>query len=213
MDANLQKTMMQKINRTIDQLKRNQMNGYYVNTIADLKTQVTSLLEEGCSVSVGGSMSLFESGIIDLLRSGHYNYLDRHAEGLTPEDKHAIYRQVFSSDVYISSTNALTENGELYNVDGTGNRVAAITYGPKKVIIIVGINKLVRSIDEAIKRNRQIAAPANAVRLSKQTPCTISGECKDCKSPDRICNNYVTTAFQNDKNRIHVIIVGEALGY
>jgi len=158
-------------------------------------------------------MTLFETGIIDLLKSGKYNYLDRNAEGLTPEDRHAIFRQVFSSDVYISSTNALTENGELYNVDGTGNRVAAITYGPNKVIIIAGINKLVRDTDEAIKRNRQISAPANAVRLSKQTPCTIAGECKNCKSPDRICNSYVITGFQGDKNRMHVIIVGEALGY
>ena len=205
--------MMQKVDRTIEQLKRNQINGYYVNTIADLQTLVASLLSDGCSVSVGGSMSLFESGIIDLLKSGKYNYLDRNAEGLTPEGRHAIFRQVFSSDVYISSTNALTENGELYNVDGTGNRVAAIAYGPSKVIIVAGINKLVRDTDEAIKRNRQIAGPANAVRLSKQTPCTIAGECKDCKSPDRICNSHVITSFQADKNRLHVIIVGEALGY
>lgn len=213
MDSNLQKTLSQKISRTLDNLKKNQMNGYYVEDVDALKSLVTSLIPDGSSVSVGGSQSLFEAGILDVLKAGSYNYIDRYAEGLKPEDMPVIFKSVFTSDVYVSSTNALTENGELYNVDGNGNRVAAITYGPDKVIIIAGINKLVRDLDAAYLRNRQIAAPANCVRLSRNTPCTIKGECADCKSPERICNSFVVTGFQGNKDRIHVIIVGESLGY
>lgn len=213
MDAHLNKTVAQKVARTIENLKRNQMNGYYVEDAEALKSLVKDMLKAGETVSVGGSQTLFETGLFDLLKSGDYNYLDRYAEGITPEETQTLFRNVFFADTYISSTNALTETGELYNVDGSGNRVAAITFGPKRVIIIAGINKIVKDVDAAYQRNRQYAAPANCNRLSLKTPCTIVGECSDCKSPDRICNAFVRTGYQRDQNRIHVIIVGQNLGY
>ncbi|MDN5297982.1 MAG: hypothetical protein PWP51_535 [Clostridiales bacterium] len=213
MDANLQKTMSQKIERTLENLKKNQMNGYYVENISDLKALVKSMLKENDIVSVGGSRTLFEAGIIDILKSGSYQYLDRYQEGLSAAELQKLFRAVFFADVYVTSSNAVTEEGELYNVDGTGNRVAAMSFGPNKVIVIAGINKLVRDMDAAYQRNRQISAPANNNRLNKNTPCTIAGECKDCKSPGRICNMFVRTGFQSNKDRMHVIIVGESLGY
>jgi L-lactate utilization protein LutB len=189
------------------------MNGYYVENISDLKALVKSMLKENDIVSVGGSRTLFEAGIIDILKSGSYQYLDRYQEGLSAAELQKLFRAVFFADVYVTSSNAVTEEGELYNVDGTGNRVAAMSFGPNKVIVIAGINKLVRDMDAAYQRNRQISAPANNNRLNKNTPCTIAGECKDCKSPGRICNMFVRTGFQSNKDRMHVIIVGESLGY
>lgn len=213
MDKNTQKITSLKIKRTLENLEKNQMKGHYIESASELETLVKSLLSPGDVVSVGGSMTLFETNMIELLRSGEYEFLDRYAEGMTPEKLRSLYRQSFSANTYLMSTNALTENGELYNVDGSGNRVASLIYGPDRVIVIAGINKLVRNLDEAIVRNRQLSAPSNCARLDTKTPCTITGECMDCHSPDRICCNYVTTSYQRIKDRIHVIIVGEPLGY
>ena len=158
-------------------------------------------------------MSLAEMGVMDHLRSGRYDFLDREKKGLSAEDIDRLYRESFFTDAYFSSSNAITEEGELYNVDGNGNRVAALLFGPKKVIIVAGVNKIVRDIDEAIKRNREIAAPANAKRLNKNTPCTKIGYCMDCKSPEKICREYTLIKSQRDKNRIHVIFINENIGY
>lgn len=158
-------------------------------------------------------MTLFETGVIDLLRSEKYNFSDRYAQGLSKDDIKDIYRKSFSADAYFTSSNAITENGELYNVDGTGNRVAAMIYGPDKVIVVVGINKIVKDVDEAIERNKRMAAPANATRLNRKTPCANLGYCTDCNSPDRICNDYVLIRRQGIKGRINVIIVNKEFGY
>ena len=147
------------------------------------------------------------------LRSGRYDFLDRAKEGLSSEDIDKIYRESFFADAYFSSSNAITEDGELYNVDGNGNRVAALLFGPKKVIIVAGVNKIVKNIDEAIKRNREVAAPANAKRLNKKTPCTKVGFCMDCKSPEKICREYTIIRSQKDNDRIHVIFINENIGY
>ena len=213
MSENLKKVQDLKIERTIKALKENGINGYKVKNKEELRKLIESLIEKKSTVTVGGSMTLFESGIIDLLRNGEYNFLDRYKEGLTREDIEKIYREAFYADYYLTSTNALTEKGELYNVDGNGNRVAAMIFGPKKVIVVAGVNKLVKNLDEAILRMREISAPANAIRLNRKTPCAKVGYCCDCKSPEKVCREYTVIKSQGNKERFHVIIVEENLGY
>lgn len=199
--------------RTIENLKKNNMEGYFVQNTEELKQLLDSLMEEKSIVGVGDSMTLFSEGIIDYLRSGKYTFLDKYEEGITSEEKKQIYIQNFSADTFLSSTNALTENGELYNIDGNGSRVAPMLYGPKQVIIVAGINKLVKDLKEAEIRVRNYAAPIDAKRLGKDTPCTTLGYCVDCKSVNRICNDFVIIRRQYIKDRIKVIIVDKELGY
>jgi len=213
MDNNIKWVQEQRIKRTMENLEKNNIEAYFVEDNNALIDKISELVKEGDTVSVGGSMTLFETGVIEFLRNGKFNFLDRYAEGLNGNDIKDIYRKTFSADAYFVSSNAITEEGELYNVDGNGNRVAAMIYGPDKVIVIVGVNKIVRDVQEAIERNRQYAAPANAKRLSKSTPCTKVGYCMDCSSNERICNDYVLIRRQGQKGRIKVIIVEKELGY
>ena len=213
MDKNVMWLRECRINKVIKALEENNMNGYLVNSKEELISKIEELTNSGDIVACGGSMSLFEAGVIDHLRSGRYEFLDRHKEGLKPEDIKKIYRDAFSSDVYFTSTNAITEEGEIYNVDGNGNRVAAMLYGPDKVIIVAGYNKIVENLSEAIQRNRRIAAPANAKRLNKKTPCAKVGNFMDCKSSEKICREYTLIRSQSNSNRIHVIFLNEELGY
>ena len=213
MDNNLKAIYMCKVKRTLANLEKNNISGYYVEDEKELLSKLGEILQEGWTVAFGGSMTLFETGVVDYVREGKYNLLDRYANGLKSEDIKEIYRKSFYADAYITSTNALLEDGQLYNVDGTGNRVAAMLYGPDNVIVIAGINKLVGNLEEAIERNKNIAAPANCVRLNRRTPCTKVGQCMDCNSEDRICNDYVLIKRQNISGRIKVIIVGKTLGY
>lgn len=224
MDNNLKTIIEKRISKTIRNLEKNNMMACYVESKADVIGKVAELMKDGETVSIGGSMTLFECGVIDHLRSGRYDFHDRYKEGLTRAETEEIFRKAFFADTYISSTNAVTENGELYNVDGNSNRVAAICYGPKSVIIIVGYNKIVDDIDAAVSRVKRTAAPANCVRLSCNTYCSEKGECMSlqsgdsgmasgCGSPSRICCSYVVSGYQRVKNRIKVIIVGEELGY
>ena len=213
MDNSIKWVKEQKIERTIKALNDNNMNGYLVDTKEELIDKIKEIVEENAVVSCGGSMSLFETGVIGHLRSGRYKFLDRYKEGLTSEEINKIFRDSFSADAYFSSSNAVTEDGNLYNVDGNGNRVAAMLFGPSKVILVVGENKIVKNIDEAIKRNREISAPANAKRLNKSTPCTKVGYCMDCKNKDKICREYTVVTSQGNKDRIHVIFLREEIGY
>ncbi len=213
MDKNTEWLVDQKVKRTMEALEKNNMEAYFVKNQEALMSKISEFVKEGNTVSVGGSMTLFETKIIDFLRCGKFNFLDRYEENLKPEDIKDIFRKTFMADIYFTSSNAITEQGELYNVDGNGNRVAAMLYGPDKVIVIVGINKIVSSLDEAIERNRNCSAPANAKRLNRNTPCTKVGYCMDCSSNERICNDYVLIRRQGQKGRIKVIIVGENLGY
>lgn len=213
MDNNLKWVNECRINRTIEALKKNNMNGYLAKDKEEIITIIESIISKGDVVSCGGSMSLFETAVIEYLRNGKYEFLDRYKEGLSGEDIGKIYRDSFFADAYFTSSNAITEEGELYNVDGNGNRVAAMLFGPKKVIVVVGVNKIVKDIDEAIKRNREIAAPANAKRLNRATPCAKVGYCMDCNSNERICNEYTIIKRQGNKERIHVIFLNEKLGY
>ncbi|URZ16447.1 lactate utilization protein [Clostridium felsineum] len=213
MDSNVSWMIKEKIKRTMDNLEKNNMEAYLAKSTKDIIDIIDNIVLEGETVAVGGSMTLFETGVIEHIRNRNYNFLDRYKEGLNRKEIKDIFRKSFFADSYIVSTNALTENGELYNVDGNGNRVAAMLFGPDKVIVIAGINKIVKDVDEAIKRNRGISAPTNAKRLNKNTPCTKVGYCMDCKSSDRICNEYTLIKRQGERGRIKVIIVEEELGY
>ena len=209
-----------KIKQTMDALEKNNISTFYVESKSEVVKVVESLLKEGDTVAVGGSMSLFETGVIDYLRCGKYTFLDRYAEGLGPNEIEEIYRKSYYADCYLCSTNAVTVGGELYNVDGNANRVSAISYGPKSVIMVVGKNKIVENIEEAVVRVKTIAAPLNAKRLSCDTYCAINGHCvkndstyEGCNSPGRICRTRLICDEQRVKGRIKIIFVGESLGY
>lgn len=213
MDNNIIWYLEKQVERTIINLKKRNMAGFFVNDEPELKKALKELINENSVVGVGDSVTLLETGIIDFLRNGNYDFLDKYREGITGEEKRHLYIRNFSADTFMCSTNALTEDGELYNIDGNGSRVAPIIYGPKQVIIVTGINKIVRNIEEAEKRVRNYSAPLDAKRLGKNTPCTTLGYCADCRSPDRICNDFTIIRGQFVKDRIKVIIVGKNLGY
>lgn len=213
MDNNTLWYMEKRIDRTIKNLNRRNMGGFFVKDKNELIMLLKKLIDDNSTVGVGDSMTLFETGVIDFLRKGDYVFLDKYRDGITSEEKKEIYLKNFSANTFMCSTNALTEDGELYNIDGNGSRVAPILYGPKQVILVAGINKIVKDIEEAEKRVRNYAAPIDAKRLNKDTPCTTLGYCVDCKSPNRICNDFTIIRGQFIKNRIKVIIVGEQLGY
>lgn len=213
-----------RIEKTIKNLKANKMDAYYCKNKTDACNLVKTLIKKGDIISSGGSVTLKQTGVYDIITSSDYNYLDRTAEGLTPEQVEEVYRKTFSADAYFASSNAITENGELYNVDGNSNRVAAILYGPASVILVCGYNKIVKNIDEAIDRVKRVAAPCNTIRLNIDAPCSKLGKCisadkedaelcSGCKSDRRICCNYVVCAQQRHKDRIKVIIIGEEYGY
>lgn len=212
MDNNIKWVNEVKINRTIEALRKNNMESFFINTQDELINKIKELVKENSKVTVGGSMSLFETKIINHLRSGRYEFLDRYKEGLKPEEIKQIYREAFFCDAYFTSTNAITEDGELYNIDGNGNRVAAMLYGPDKVIVIAGVNKIVKNINEAISRVENLAAPANAKRLNRKTPCVITGKCMNCNSPERICREY-TVIRKPAPNRIFILLLNENYGY
>lgn len=213
MDKNLKWVNEEKIIRTIKALEENNISGYFVKDEEELIDKIKEIVKEGATVACGGSMSLFETGVIDHLRSDRYNFLDRYKDGLTKEEITKIYKEAFFADAYFSSSNAITEDGQLYNVDGNGNRVAALLYGPEKVIIVCGVNKIVPTLEDAIKRNERISAPTNAKRLNKNTPCTKVGYCMNCKSNERICSEYTVIKRQSKIGRIHVIFLNKDIGY
>ena len=213
MDENVKKVYDIKLEKAQDALINNNMDARLVNSIQEVRDQIKDIIFEGATVSVGGSQTLFECDIISMLKKMNIQYDDRYAEGLTREQMHEIYHRAFQCDFYLSSSNAVTMDGELYNVDGTANRVAAITYGPKNVILVVGRNKIVRDLKEAKQRVKCVAAPANCIRLSKDNACTYTGECMDCSSTTRICSTTVIHSYQAQKNRIIVFLVNQDLGY
>ncbi len=202
-----------QVEKTINSLAKNNILGFYVKNEHELLEKVKEFIKEDSVVAVGDSITLFETGVIDLLRKGKYQFLDKYREGISRKEKDQIYRDSFSADTFLSSTNAITEEGELYNIDGNGSRVAPMIYGPSQVIIVAGINKIVKNIEEATRRVRHYAAPLDAKRLNKNTPCVALGYCINCKSKDRICNSFVTIARQFIKGRIKVILVNKELGY
>ena len=201
------------IERLMNNLKKRGLNGHYCKSTDELVETAMQLVKDCKTVTSGGSMTLKESGILDMLSSipdiefvNRENYSD-------PKEVEEVYRKAFSSDCYFMSTNAITEDGILVNIDGRGNRVAALIYGPKRVVIIAGVNKITSTFDEAILRARTIAAPINSMRLNNNTPCVQTGVCANCLSPDCICDQFVITRKSMDPDRIHVILVDEEYGY
>ncbi len=213
MDKNKQEVILKRIERTIAALIKNNINAICLKNKNELIDYLKENIEENSVVSSGGSVTLTETSVLDLLRSGNYKFLDRYAEGLSQSGRRDVHIKTFNADYYLTSSNAITEDGWLYNVDAGGNRVAAMLFGPKKVYVICGYNKIVKDLNEAILRNQEIAAPANCIRLNQNTPCTKTGKCMDCKSEDRICNEYTLIKRQLDKDRITVIFINEELGY
>lgn len=202
-----------RIEMTMAALRKNKMLPFYAETKEDVKIIIRDLIKDDKLMTAGGSMTLKECGVTDMLMNEYKGiYLDRSAAA-TPDEVGDIMRKAFISDTYFASSNAVTEDGELYNVDGNGNRVSAMIFGPKQVILVVGKNKIVKDMDEAVRRVETVAAPKNTVRLNCATPCAKTGECAHCHSDARICCSYVRLGQQRVPDRIKVIIVNEELGY
>ncbi len=190
-------------------LKSRNMSGYYANTKEEALKIALELIPEESTVTMGGTMSAREIGLVDALQKGNYTFIDRD----NYEDKREAMLLAYQADVFLSSCNAMTQDGVLVNIDGNANRVSAIAQGPKKVVMIVGMNKICDDVDGAMKRARNVAAPINAQRFGLQTPCTKTGTCMDCKSPDTICCQFLITRYSKHADRIHVILVNDALGF
>ncbi|MFT4006203.1 MAG: lactate utilization protein [Lacrimispora sp.] len=201
------------IQKTIHNLNRNNMAGYYADSAAQLHEIFRSLVHKGETVGCGDSVTLEQTGIYDLVRCGDYRFLDKHKPGLSHDEKREIYLHNFQSDTFLTGINAVTTDGSLFNIDGNGSRVAPILYGPKQVIAVVGTNKIVNSVEEAVLRARQIAAPLDAKRLGKSTPCTKLNQCVDCHHKQRICNDFVLITGQFEKDRIKVIFIEGDYGF
>ena len=198
--------------RMIKQLQRRHMEAFYCPTAAEAVKKVSELITDGSSVTWGGSMTIRDMGIPDALRQrGTLNVLDRDLVE-TPEEKAEMYLRAFSADVYLSSANAISEDGVIVNIDGNGNRVAAITWGPKQVIFIIGVNKVAQTVEAALARARSTASPINAARFEIQTPCQVDGVCHNCNSADSICS-YVHFLRNSPRGKHKVILVGEDWGY
>jgi hypothetical protein len=195
--------------KVIKGLNSRNMTGYYAASKEEALAQALSLIPEGSSVTMGGAMSAREIGLVDALKDGNYNFIDRDNYA----DKREAMLLAYDADFFLSSVNAMTEDGELVNIDGNSNRVSAIAQGPKKVLFIVGMNKVCSDLDGAMKRARNVAAPINAQRFGLSTPCTATGACMDCKSPDTICCQFLITRFSRHADRIHVILVNDSLGF
>ncbi len=195
--------------KVIKGLESRNMSGYYAASKEEALKKALEIIPEGSTVTMGGAMSVHEIGLSDALKNGNYNFIDRDKY----EDKRAAMLAAYDANVFLSSANAMTEDGVLINVDGNSNRVSAIAQGPKKVVFIVGMNKICADVDSAMKRARNVAAPINAQRFGLSTPCTKTGSCMDCKSPDTICCQILITRFSRHKDRIHVILVNDNLGF
>ena len=191
-------------------LKSRNMTGWYAASREEALAKALELIPEGSSVTMGGAMSAHEIGLVQALKDGNYRFIDRDAY----EDKRAAMLAAYDADVFLSSVNAMTSDGILVNIDGNANRVSAIAQGPRKVIFIVGMNKVCGAdLDSALKRARNVAAPTNAQRFGLSTPCTKTGTCMDCKSPDTICCQFLITRYSRHADRIHVILVNDSLGF
>ena len=196
----------------IDNLKKRNIEGFYFKDSASAVEEILKLVEKGSKVAAGGSETVKDIGLMAKLQSGDYEFIDRFA-AKTPEESREIFARTMLSDYYFMSTNAITLDGELVNIDGNGNRLSALIHGPKHVIIIAGMNKVTADVEAAYKRVKTNACPPNAVRLNRNTPCGKTGKCAECLSPDCFCNQIVITRRSGHEGRIKVFLVGEELGY
>lgn len=190
-------------------LEKRNMKGYYAKDKDEALKIALGLIKEGSTVTMGGAMSVHEIGLVDALEKGDYNYIDRNKL----PDRKAAALAAYTADVFLASCNAVTQDGILVHIDGYGNRVSAIAGGPDKVILVVGVNKVCSDVDAAVKRARSVAAPTNVQRFNLNTPCSKTGTCHNCTSPDCICGFFLITRFTMVPDRIHVILVNEDLGF
>lgn len=210
---NIKKEYYKNLSATVLKgFKKRFIEGYYCETAAEAKELALSLVPENSKVSFGGSVTLEETGVLAALRSREDITLYDRATATTPEENKKIMHDALSCDYYFMSSNAITTDGDLVNIDGNGNRVAALIYGPENVIIIAGMNKIVKDVEEGISRTRNIASPQNCIRLGKNNPCTVNGVCGNCLA-DTICDQIVITRASRVPQRIKVILVGEELGF
>lgn len=185
---------------------------YFCETKEEALAKALELIPEGSSVGWGGAYSAMQIGLLDAMGNGKYKALDRD-KASSPEERLAIQRSCFDADFFITGANALSLDGQMVNIDGMGNRVGMIVYGPKNILVIAGVNKVADTLEEAVRRARTIAAPQNAQRFGLKTPCSVTGACGDCKGEGGICNQMVITRNSRPAGRIKMIIVGESLGY
>ena len=209
MNENITKRYELLSKKVIKGLESRQMSGYYAANKEEALKTALSLIPEGSTVTMGGAMSAHEIGLPQALAEGNYNFIDRDKM----EDKRAAMLAAYDADFFLASANAMTEDGVIINIDGNANRVSAIAQGPRHVIFIVGMNKICDDVDGALKRARNVAAPINAQRFGLNTPCTKTGSCMDCKTPDTICCQFLITRYSKHPGRIHVILVNDYLGF
>ena len=209
MNENIVKRNELLAQKVIKGLESRNMTGYYAANSQEALEKALEIIPEKAVVTMGGAMSAHEIGLVEALKNGNYNFIDRDAT----EDKRAAMLAAYDADFFISSANAMTEDGVIVNIDGNSNRVSAIAQGPRNVLFIVGMNKICDDVDGAMKRARNVAAPINAQRFGLSTPCAKTGSCMNCKSPDTICCQFLITRFSRHKDRIHVILVNENLGF
>ena len=197
----------------VKNLKNRHFDAYYCETKEDALRQALALIPEGSVVGWGGSVTCQQMGLIDAIRGGNYQPLDRET-CRTAEERDELMRKALLSDTFLTSANAISMDGQMVNIDGNGNRVAAIVYGPKSVIVIAGMNKVVDTVEDAVVRARTVAAPINKQRFPAPTPCLTTGSCADCNSDGCICNQVLITRRNNgEPGRIKIILVGEELGF
>lgn len=209
MNENITKRNQLLAQKVIKGLESRNMSGYYAADKEEALKLALELIPEQSSVTMGGAMSAHEIGLVEALKNGNYNFIDRDAEA----DKRAAMLKAYDADYFLTSANAITEDGVMVNIDGNSNRVSAIAQGPKHVIAIVGMNKVCDDVDGAMKRARNVAAPINAQRFGLSTPCAKTGSCMNCKSPDTICCQFLITRYSRHEGRIHVILVNDSLGF
>lgn len=196
----------------IKNLKKRNMEGFYFETSAECVKAITEAIPDGSTISWGGSETIKEIGLMDAIHNSRYELIDR-SNAKTPDEARQIYAKTVLSDYYLMSSNAITIEGELINIDGNGNRAACLIHGPAHIIIAAGMNKVVTDVKSGVARVRNMASPANAIRLNKDLPCSVSGHCNDCLSPNCFCNQIVITRRSGHEGRIKVYLVGEELGY
>ncbi len=209
MNENIKKRNELLAQKVIKGLQSRNMTGYYAKDKEEALKIALDLIPKGSSVTMGGAMSAHEIGLVDAVKTADYQFLDREQE----EDRYAAMVKAYGADVFLSSVNAMTEDGILVNIDGNSNRVSFIAQGPKKVVMVVGMNKVCDDIDGAMKRARNVAAPINAQRFGLDTPCSKTGACMNCKSEDTICCQFLITRYSRHEGRIHVILVNDSLGF
>lgn len=208
MDENMQKRNAALAQTVIKGLESRNMSGYFAESKEKALQKALELIPEESSIAMGGCMSAKEIGLVDALKEGNYHFIDR--DQMEPREG---LLAAYDADVFLSSVNAMTNDGVLVNIDGNSNRVSCIAQGPKRVVFIAGINKVCADLDSAMKRARNVAAPINAQRFNLNIPCREAGRCFDCKSPDTICCQFLITRFSRHTGRIHVILVNDELGY